>query len=137
MMTILTSAQVNVCRMSCAGADTTNSNKQAGSFQLTQGGPKLVGLVAAISDIHALGQQFAEGVTLTTAYCWDRDDKSRAFARKFERLVRRAMVEWLERRVRLSRGSRRSGRNPDFPRASSAPHWRGTPRRDSPWRCRS
>ena len=80
------SAQVNVCRMSCAGADTINSIKQAGAFQLGQGGPKLVGLVAVISDIHALGQQFAEGVTLTTAYCWDRDDKGRAFARKFERL---------------------------------------------------
>lgn len=86
MMTILASAQVNVCRMSCAGADTINSNKQAGAFQLTQGGPKLVGLVAAISDIHALGQQIAKGVTITTAYCWDRDHRSRAFARKFERL---------------------------------------------------
>jgi branched-chain amino acid transport system substrate-binding protein len=35
------------------------------------------------SDIHAIGLKSAQGLMLTTAFYWDLDDKTRAFADKF------------------------------------------------------
>lgn len=65
------------------GSDTVNSVKQAVEFGLVDGGQKLVGLAVVISDIHALGLAKAKGLIATTAYYWDRDDESRAWAKRF------------------------------------------------------
>jgi len=69
--------------MANAGADTVNTVKTAKEFGIT---PKqsLAGLLVFISDVHALGLENAKGMYLTTAFYWDRDDASRAFARKFQ-----------------------------------------------------
>jgi branched-chain amino acid transport system substrate-binding protein len=69
--------------MANAGTDTINTIKQAKEFGIT---PKqsLAGLLVFISDIHSLGLETAKGMYLTTAFYWDRDDASRAFARKFQ-----------------------------------------------------
>ena len=40
-------------------------------------------LLAFITDIHALGLETAQGLYLTTAWYWDLNDKSRAFAKRF------------------------------------------------------
>jgi branched-chain amino acid transport system substrate-binding protein len=66
------------------GLDTVNAVKQASEFGITAGGQKLVGLVIVITDIHAMGLKGAQGLIATTAYYWDRDDGSRAFAKRFE-----------------------------------------------------
>jgi branched-chain amino acid transport system substrate-binding protein len=66
------------------GADTVNAVKQAGEFGITDRGQKLVGLVLVISDVHAVGLNNAKGLVATTAYYWDRDDASRAFAKRYE-----------------------------------------------------
>ncbi len=66
------------------GLDTVNAVKQASEFGITEGGQKLVGLVIVITDIHAMGLKGARGLIATTAYYWDRDDGSRAFAKRFE-----------------------------------------------------
>jgi branched-chain amino acid transport system substrate-binding protein len=65
-----------------AGADTVNSIKQAHEFGVT---PKqtLAGLLVFLSDIHSLGLPTAQGLYLTTAFYWDRDDASRAWAKRF------------------------------------------------------
>ena len=39
--------------------------------------------VAFITDIHALGLETAQGLYLTTAWYWDLNDKTRAFAKRF------------------------------------------------------
>ncbi len=72
-----------VIGMANAGADTINTIKQAKEFGVT---PKqsLAGLLVFISDVHSLGLETAKGMYLTTAFYWDRDDASRAFARKFQ-----------------------------------------------------
>ena len=46
-------------------------------------GQKLVGLVIFINDIHALGLKSSNGLLLTTAFYWDLNDKTRAFAERF------------------------------------------------------
>ena len=48
-----------------------------------QGGQKLAGMLLFISDIHSLGLQTAQGLQLTTAFYWDRNDATRAFGERF------------------------------------------------------
>ncbi len=66
-----------------AGGDTVNAIKQAAEFGVVQGGQKLAGLLVFISDVHALGLPIAQGLNLTTAYYWDRDEGTRAFAKRY------------------------------------------------------
>ena len=42
-----------------------------------------MGLVIFINDIHALGLKSSNGLLLTTAFYWDLNDKTRAFAERF------------------------------------------------------
>jgi branched-chain amino acid transport system substrate-binding protein len=65
-----------------AGADTINAIKQANEFGLTKK-QSLAGLLVFLSDVHSLGLATAKGMYLTTAFYWDRDDASRAFAKRF------------------------------------------------------
>jgi len=66
-----------------AGGDTVNAIKQAAEFGVVEGGQKLAGLLVFISDVHALGLKVAQGLNLTTAYYWDQDDGTRAFAKRY------------------------------------------------------
>ncbi len=66
-----------------AGGDTVNAIKQAAEFGIVEGGQKLAGLLVFISDVHALGLKVAQGLNLTTAFYWDRDDGTRAFAKRY------------------------------------------------------
>lgn len=66
------------------GTDTINSIKQGREFGLTGPGKAVfAGLTMFITDIHALGLDAAQGILLTTSFYWDRDEKSREWARKF------------------------------------------------------
>jgi branched-chain amino acid transport system substrate-binding protein len=65
-----------------AGADFTNSMKAANEFGLTRT-MKPAGLDAYITDIHSVGLQAAQGLFLTTAWYWDLNDETRAFARRY------------------------------------------------------
>jgi len=71
------------------GTDTSNSVKQASEFGLTDAGQRLAALALVISDVHAMGLQQAKGLVATTAYYWDRDEASRAFAQRFEARTKR------------------------------------------------
>ena len=55
----------------------------AAEFGIVAGGQKLVGLVILINDIHALGLKSSNGLLLTTAFYWDLNDKTHAFAERF------------------------------------------------------
>jgi branched-chain amino acid transport system substrate-binding protein len=66
-----------------AGMDAVNTVKQAVEFGLPQSGQKLAGLLMYINDVHSLGLSAMQGMTLTTAFYWDRDDASRAFSKRF------------------------------------------------------
>ncbi|MCY1347696.1 Periplasmic binding protein [compost metagenome] len=67
-----------------AGADTVNAIKTAADFGINGSGKqRLAGLHMFISDIHSLGLQAAQGMTLTTSFYWDRDDATRAWSQRF------------------------------------------------------
>ncbi|HEY0327504.1 MAG TPA: ABC transporter substrate-binding protein [Rhodopseudomonas sp.] len=77
------SSKAKVIGLANAGLDTANSIKQAAEFGLVAGGQKLAGLLMTLSEVNGLGLQAAQGLVLTEAYYWDRDDASRGFAEKF------------------------------------------------------
>lgn len=66
-----------------AGNDTMNSLKQANEFGLKASGLKLIGLVTSITDTYALGLDVAQGLLASESFYWDRDDDTRAFAKRF------------------------------------------------------
>jgi branched-chain amino acid transport system substrate-binding protein len=79
-------SKAQVIGLANAGGDTINSIKQAAEFGIVKGGQKLAGLLVFISDVHSLGLQTAQGLTVTTAFYWDLNDKTRAFAKRFAAL---------------------------------------------------
>jgi branched-chain amino acid transport system substrate-binding protein len=76
-------SKAQVIGLANAGGDTINAVKQAAEFGIVQGGQRLAGLLVFLTDVHALGLQTAQGLTLTTAFYWDLNDKTRAFAKRF------------------------------------------------------
>ncbi|HYD66846.1 ABC transporter substrate-binding protein [Azospirillum sp.] len=66
-----------------ASGDTVNAIKQAGEFGITEGGQKLAALIFYIQSAKSVGPELAQGLRFMTGYYWDRDDASRAFAKRF------------------------------------------------------
>jgi len=76
-------SKAKIIGLANAGGDTINSIKQAAEFGIVAGGQNLAGLLVFITDVHALGLQTAQGLIMTEAFYWDRNDASRAFAKRF------------------------------------------------------
>ena len=80
-------SKAKVIGLANAGGDTINAIKAAAEFGIVKGGQKIAGLLINITDIHALGLKVAQGIVLSEAFYWDRDEKTRAFSKHFgERL---------------------------------------------------
>ncbi len=67
-----------------AGTDTQNSVKQAQEFGIVQSGQALASLLLFITDVDALGLDAAQGLTLTTGFYWDQDEKAREWSAKYQ-----------------------------------------------------
>jgi branched-chain amino acid transport system substrate-binding protein len=65
-----------------AGTDFSNSLKAANEFGITKT-MKPAALLAFLTDIHSLGLNTAQGLYLTTAWYWDLNPETRAFAKRF------------------------------------------------------
>src|SRR5207253_6349242 len=64
--------------------DLTNQLKQAAEFGLLKNGKqKIAALVLSLSDIHAVGLKTLQGLYVMQEFYWDRDESTRAFAKKF------------------------------------------------------
>ena len=82
-------SKAKVVGLANAGADTTNSIKQAAEFGIVRGGQKMARLLVYINDVNTLGLETAQGMLLTDAFYWDRDEQSRAWAQRyFQRMNR-------------------------------------------------
>jgi branched-chain amino acid transport system substrate-binding protein len=77
------SSKAQIIGLANAGGDTINSIKQASEFGIVKGGQNLAGLLVFISDVHALGLPTAQGLILTETFYWDRNEQTRAFAKRF------------------------------------------------------
>ena len=56
--------------------------KQASEFGINKK-QTVVPLLMFISDVHSLGLPAAQGMYLTEGFYWDKDDKTRAFSKRF------------------------------------------------------
>jgi len=65
-----------------AGTDFSNSLKAANEFGITKT-MKPAALLAFLTDIHSLTLNTAQGLYLTTAWYWDLNPETRAFAKRF------------------------------------------------------
>ncbi|PWE54219.1 ABC transporter permease [Metarhizobium album] len=77
------SSGAKVIGLANAGLDTSNAIKQASEFGIVQGGQRLAALLFTLAEVHGLGLEAAQGLTLTEGFYWNRDDESRAFAKRF------------------------------------------------------
>ncbi|MBN9236468.1 MULTISPECIES: ABC transporter substrate-binding protein [Phyllobacteriaceae] len=77
------SSGAKVIGLANAGLDTANAIKQAAEFGIVAGGQRMAALLFTLAEVHGLGLEAAQGLTLTEGFYWDRDDQSRAWAKKF------------------------------------------------------
>jgi branched-chain amino acid transport system substrate-binding protein len=77
------SSGAKVVGLANAGADTINAIKQASEFGLTHSKIRLAGMLIALSDVHSLGTNLAQGLVITQAFYWDLNDSTRAWSRRF------------------------------------------------------
>ncbi|TAL83994.1 MAG: ABC transporter substrate-binding protein [Candidimonas sp.] len=75
-------SKAKVLALANAGGDFVNSVKAAKEFGITKT-MKLAGLLVFINDIHALGLEATQGLYLTSAWYWNKDDASRKWAKRF------------------------------------------------------
>jgi branched-chain amino acid transport system substrate-binding protein len=81
-------SKAKIIGLANAGADTTNSIKQAAEFGITAGGQKLAALLLFITDVHAMGLKTAQGLNFTETFYWDMNDGTRAFAKRFQERIK-------------------------------------------------
>jgi branched-chain amino acid transport system substrate-binding protein len=68
-----------------AGDDMANAIKQAQEFGLTAAGQKIALLTPAVFNfVHGLGLKTSQNLLLTETVYWDLNDKTRAFAKRFQ-----------------------------------------------------
>jgi branched-chain amino acid transport system substrate-binding protein len=73
-------SKANVVAIAGSGTVFINALKSAKEFGVTQ---TLAGLLVWITDIQSMGLNSSQGLVLTDAFYWDRDDETRAFAKRF------------------------------------------------------
>jgi len=76
-------AKPQVIGLADAGRDTQNAIKQAAEFGLSQNHVVVAPLLIFDGDLKGLGLKTAQGLQFTTAFYWDRNDETRAFAKRF------------------------------------------------------
>lgn len=83
------SSKAKVVGLANAGADTINAIKQAAEFGIVKGGQRMAGLLVFINDVNSLGLDTAQGMLLTNAFYWDRNDTARAWSQRYLKLMKR------------------------------------------------
>ena len=76
-------SRAKVVGLAIAGQDMINAIREASEFSVVQDGQRLVGLLVSIADVHSLGLKIAQGLRMTSAYYWDQNDATRAWAARF------------------------------------------------------
>ena len=71
-----------------AGGDTVNSIKSAAEFGITKK-QSLAALLMLITDVDAVGLKTAQGLYLTEGWYWDMNAETRAWATKFEAVMKK------------------------------------------------
>lgn len=76
-------SNAKVIGLAMSGGDLLSAIKQAREFGIVQAGQSLASLVVYINDIEGVGLDVAQGLTLTTSFYWDKDEETRAWAKRY------------------------------------------------------
>ncbi|WP_347880821.1 ABC transporter substrate-binding protein [Paraburkholderia sp. BCC1876] len=76
------SSKAQILGLANAGGDTVNAIKAAQQFGITTT-MKLAALLVFIGDIHSLGLETTQDLVLTDSWYWNKDEKTRAWARRY------------------------------------------------------
>jgi branched-chain amino acid transport system substrate-binding protein len=82
-------SKAQVVALAGSGNVLVNSIKSAQEFGIPAGGQTLAGLLVWITDVKSLGLAAAQGLVLTNAFYWDRDDETRAWSKRFHERMKR------------------------------------------------
>jgi len=82
-------SKAKVVAIAGSGTGFINAAKSAHEFGITKGGQTLAGLLVWITDVDAMGQEAAQGMTLTNGFYWDRDDETRKWSKRFFAITKR------------------------------------------------
>ncbi|PTM91443.1 ABC transporter substrate-binding protein [Mycoplana dimorpha] len=77
------SSGAKVIGLANAGLDTSNAIKQAAEFGIVAGGQRLAALLFTLAEVHGLGVEAAQGLTLTEGFYWNRNEESAKFGKRF------------------------------------------------------
>ncbi|MGH8843656.1 MAG: ABC transporter substrate-binding protein [Advenella sp.] len=77
------SSGAQVVALANGGQDTVNAVKQAKEFGVSGGDQRLVALLIFLSDLRALGNENAQGLTYVDGFYWDFDDGTRQWSERF------------------------------------------------------
>ncbi len=81
------SSGANVLGLATSGAPLTSALKQFQEFGLAKS-MRPAALLIDVNDLHALGLEETKGLLWVTAFYWDQDEQTRAFAQRFFKLHR-------------------------------------------------
>jgi branched-chain amino acid transport system substrate-binding protein len=76
-------SKAKVIAFANAGGDASNAAKQANEFGIVAGGQKILALLMSVTDAHALGLQYGQGLILTEGFYWNKDEETRAFSKRY------------------------------------------------------
>ena len=82
-------SRAKVVGLAGSGTVFVKAVKSAQEFGVRQSGQTLAGLLVWITDIKELGLETAQGLILTNAFYWDRDDETRAWSKRFVERMKR------------------------------------------------
>jgi branched-chain amino acid transport system substrate-binding protein len=76
-------SKADIIGLATRAGDVVRVVQQSTAFGIAEGGQKFAPLLMYITDVHRLGIEMAQGLRFASAFYWDSDDATRAFARRF------------------------------------------------------
>lgn len=73
----------DVIALANSSGDTMTALKQAEEFGITAAGQDIAGMLLFLTDVHGVGLEIAQNLTLTTAFYWDMDEDTRNWSQRF------------------------------------------------------
>ncbi len=79
-------SKAQVIGLANGGQDTVNALKSAREFGVGGKDQKISALMMFLTDVHAMGLDTAQGLVFTDGFYWDKDEQTRAFSARFDKL---------------------------------------------------
>ena len=76
-------SKADIIALATRAGDVVRVVRQSAAFGIAEGGQKFVPLLMFITDVDRLGIDRAQGLRFASAFYWDSDEATRAFARRF------------------------------------------------------